>query len=252
MVEQENKQVGTDNVETDVKKPKKETQQEIKARKYEEKLEGLGNTLDRESNGKQVQIVNKYPGKPGLDIKEGKYRVAGTISASPLFQRKGAGTNIAYSCGYAIEELSTGKVMYVTKEQGVHIASQHGMQNAYIQYKVGQKKDKEGKVIKEKTSIYLQPFPPQKESFTQDDRLVSVFKLDDEGKIEQPYELAITDESKCTPEFWIFIQELNKQKQKRNKKRKRNRGSEDKHRQRILGIEAELSKTEIRNPFEEM
>lgn len=190
---------------------------------------------------------------PGLDYENGKFRIAGTLSASPIFRRKGPNTNIAKSCGYAVEELATGRIMYMTKMEGVALAARHKMVNAYIIKHVRNKKDKNGETIKTSETIYLQPYPAREESFTQDGRLISVFKLDQNNKLEHPLELMI-EEDMCTKDFWLLIQKTYKQKKNRNQRRskskKRERNIAEKRRKRILEIEAEISKVSIDNPFE--
>lgn len=214
--------------------------------------------MGKEVRGKQtreeVQSKNKALRKeqslPGLDVEGGRFRVAGTISASPIFRRKGPNTNIAKSSGYAVEEIETGKVKYMTKMEGVALAARYGMQNAYIIRHARKKKDSEGEVIKTNESIYLQPYPAREESFTQDGRLISVFELDEDNKIKYPLNLMITEEQ-CTKDFWLLIQKLYEQrKSRRQRSKKRERNLAEKRRKRILEIEAEISKIDIEYPFE--
>lgn len=226
----------------------KETIKMKKEREHLERLKGLRSSLEHTQG--ESSVINRYPGKPGLDVENGKYRVAGTVSASSIFTRKGPQTNIAYSTGYCIEEIATGKKKLVTKEEGVHIAAQEGLRNGYIIYKSKDKKDEQNRVIKKDTTIYLQPYPAKTESFTQDDRLISVFKLDEEGRVQQPVELLIKKED-CTPSFWIHVNQLYETKKKRSLAKKRERGIEEKHRKLVMELEAEIGKKVIKNPFQE-
>jgi len=200
-------------------------------------------------DGVDTNIVNIHEGKPGLDVENGKYRVLGTITAGSISTRKGPGTNIAESCGYHVEEIASGRRLMMTKKEGVNIAAIYGMKNAYINYRPHTKKDKDGNVIKSWASIYLQPHPARKESFTQDDRLVSVYKLDENSKIEYPVQLMIKEEQ-CTTDFWIIVKEMYEKKKKQSRKANRQRAEEEKRRQRILKLDAEISSMDIQNPFD--
>lgn len=193
----------------------------------------------------------KHPNLPGLDIREGEYRVRGTISASPIFRRKGPNTNIAKSCGYSIEEIATGKVLYMTKREGVTLAARHGMRNGYIIQNTKETTDSNGEVIKKDETVYLQPYPAREESFTQDGRLISVFRLDENNKIDYPLELMIEEEM-CTKDFWLLVQQLYENKKNRRRRtRSRERGLDEERKKRILEIEAEITKVDIKNPFED-
>lgn len=220
---------------------------EEKRNRDEEKLAQLGDSLKEE--GVDRGIVNKHSGKPGLDMEEGKYRVLGAVSPNPIATRKGPETNIAKACGYHIEEIATGRKLKMTKKEGVNLAAMFGMRNAYIIYRQRPQKDKEGNVIKNNVSIYLQPFPAQQESFTKDDRLVSVYRLDENGKIEHPLELMIKEED-CTKDFWVYIKEMYEKKKKKQGRENRKQEAEAKRRQRILKLEAEIGNADIKNPFD--
>src|SRR5699024_4288716 len=151
------------------------------------------------------------------DVKEGQYRVLGVVSDSPIYSRNGKGNNITQSCGYHVEEIATGRRIIMTKKEGVHLTAKNGMRNAYITSRKRVATDENGEVIKEWLVMYLQPYPARAESFTQDNRLVSVYRLDEDGKISTPIELLIKEEE-CTPEFWLMIQERYKKKLKKSKK----------------------------------
>src|SRR5690625_3808926 len=239
----------TNRQETEDETEKKESIKEKRAREHAQRLKGLQSTLNKDAED-EFSIVNKYPGKPGMDIENGRYRVAGTVSASSILTRKGPKTNITLSTGYCIEEIDTGKKLLVTKEEGVQIASQYGLRNGYIVYRRREMKDKQGNAIKEDKSIYLQPFPAKKESFTQDDRLINVFHMDGDGRIKHPVELAIKKED-CTPSFWIHVTQLYEKKQRSNLNKKRERGVEEKQRQRMIELEAEIGRKVIKNPFDD-
>lgn len=212
--------------------------------------------LDESQEEEEIEVsdenkaLTKHPNLPGLDIKEGQYRVKGAISANPIFRRKGPNTNISQSCGYAIEEVATGKVMYTTKREGVTLAARHGMQNGYIIKRKKERTDSLGKVIKTDETVYLQPYPARAESFTQDGRLISVFELDEDNKIKYPLNLMLKEEQ-CTKDFWLLVQEkYSKRKNRRRRSRKIEKGLAETRRKRVMAIEAEISKVDIKNPFD--
>lgn len=193
-------------------------------------------------------IIDKYPGKPGLDDSGGKYKVLGAVTLQQVFRRKKAGTNIAPAVGYRILEIETGREMMVEKKQGVQICAQYGMQNAYIIYRTKEKKGADGEVLKTTPSVYLQPYPSRQEAFSQDDRLVTVFKMNAEGSLIRPLELMV-EEEECTQELWRIIM---KEYDRGNKKAKRNRrGSEDEHRKMMEKLKSALKRQDhVKNPFD--
>lgn len=214
----------------------------------DERLEKLQGSL--QDDGMQEGIVNIHSGKPGYDPENGKYRILGAVSPNPVSVRKNAGTNIAKACGYHIEEIETGRTFKTTIKEGYKIASEFGMRNAYITHRDRKKKDKEGNVIKNWASIYLQPFPAIQESFTQDARLVNVYALDENGKIEYPLELKLTEEE-CTVDFWMLIKELyEKKKGKRGGGLNKKKITEEKHKEQVMKLKAEISGMDVRNPFD--
>lgn len=197
----------------------------------------------------EVKIVDVYPGKPGLDVKNGRFKVLGAVTLHQVFKKQQSGTNIAPADGYHIEEIETGRKLIVEKSQGVKICEEMGMTNAYITHRVKTEKSSEGEVLQTRSSIYLFPYPSRKEAFTQDDRLITAFKMDDEGKLVQPYELMIT-EDQCTPEFWRMV--MKKYEQGNKKPKKSRRGSEDHHRKMMEKLKTALNKREhVRNPFKD-
>lgn len=209
----------------------------------------MGNTENLGNQGMQEDesIVNKHPGKPGLDDENGKYRILGGVTIQQVFRRKGAGTNIAPAVGYKVEEIDTGRVMLVEKNQGIKLCAEFGMRNAYVVYRSKTKKAESGEVLKTTPTVYLQPYPARTESFTQDDRLVTVFKMNAEGGMVKPLELMVKEED-CTPELWRIIQKALEKGNKRTKKSLR--GSEDEHRKIIENLRNVLDKTDhVKNPF---
>lgn len=215
--------------------------------KDNERFEQLGESL--KEDGMDDGVVNIHNGKPGLDKDNGQYRVLGAVSPNPIATRKGPQTNIAKACGYHIEEVATGKRLKTTKKEGVNIAAKYGMRNAYIIYRHREQKDSNGEVIKSWASIYLQPYPAQKESFTKDDRLVNVYRLDENGKIADPLELMIKEED-CTEDFWFYIKEMYEKKKTKRNKKNRKQEAENERKNRILRLEAEIEGMQIQNPFD--
>lgn len=204
---------------------------------------GMGN------EGRTNGIVDIYPGKPGLDMKNGKYKVLGTVTLQQVFKCKHSGRNISPAAGYHVEEVETGKRLMVEKSQGVKLCGEFGMTNAYIRQSIREKKDKSGEIIQTKSAIYLQPFPSKREAFTQDDRIVIAFKMDEEGRLLRPYELNLKEEE-CTPEFWRIILEAQKKGSKLPKKSRR--GTEDHHKKMMDNLRDALNRRgSIRNPFED-
>lgn len=192
-------------------------------------------------------IVAIYPKKPGLDDKNGKYRILGAITHSRVFRRKDAGTNIAPAIGYKVVEEETGREILVTKQQAVFLCAKYGMKNAYIAQRVSKETSKTGEVLQELRTTYLMPYPTRKEAFTQDDRLVTAFKLDSDCIPIKPLEIALNEEE-CTPELWRII--LQEQK-KGNKGKKKDRiGQKENKKKNIEGVLSALkSQGNVRNPF---
>lgn len=186
-------------------------------------------------------IVDIQNGKPGLDDRNAKYRIVGAVTDKAIYQRGTTSKNIAPAIGYKIEEIETGATIMVSKELGIQICRLFGMKNAYITVRPKNKKDEDGTTIQSTSLMYLYPHPPQLESFTQDDRVVTVFKLDNDGGIQKPLELAIKEED-CTEEFWRVVEFIYKKKNKQPKRARRNRDVEYKHKKLMENIKKELQK----------
>lgn len=212
-------------------------------------MSGENVELNNVVNNGEEHIINKNPGKPGLDETEGKYRILGAITVKQVFKRKGSGTNIAPAVGYLVEEVETGRRIMLEKSQGVQLCAHYGMQNAYIVYQMKTNKSQDGEVLKQTPSVYLQPFPAIKEAFTQDDRLVMAFKMSPDGSLLKPLELTIKEEQ-CTPELWRIIQKEYDKVEKRKKRSRR--GTEDEHRKLMENLKSALNtNAHVRNPFED-
>lgn len=195
-----------------------------------------------EDSLKVEQIVDKHIGKAGLDIEEGRFRVKGTLTLGKVFKRRNVGTNLALSAGYLIEDCETGDTFFVEKQQGVRLCAAFGMRNAFISYRKRDTKDEEGNVMQSQQTIYLQPFPQQTESFTQDDRVHTAFKLDAEGNLIRPFELNVGDDE-CTVELWRIIQKDYEKGSKLSKRAKR--GLHDHHVAKIANIRQVLKSQEL-------
>lgn len=210
-----------------------------------EEVEETG--VPKKKPGDEGYIIAKYPSKPGFDDADGKYRVLGAVTVKHVFRRKKVGTNITPTIGYHIEEIETGRRLMVEKSQGVRICAESGMRNAYIVYRSKTRKGANGEVLKTTPTVYLHPNPARTESFTQDDRIVTVFKMNSEGVIIKPMELTVTEEQ-CTPELWRLIM---KEYNVGNRRAKRSRrGEEERHRQLLENLKSELKKQDhITNPF---
>lgn len=228
------------------------------------------------------EIVEKVDKKPGLDDVDGMYYVEGTVTLSQIFIRKNAGTNIAPSCGYKIAEIArddNGNFMYdeieemgedddgnpvpkikkipilgrrflMTKEEAVNLVARYGVRNAYIVTRSREKKDKEtGEVLVEDTITYLMPHPARLEAFTQDDRLVNVYKYDENGRYAKPLELAITKEE-CTHPLWRLIEDDYQKRLKNNNRKKGGKSRQQDHSRSVSMLKQTLQKSAfISNPF---
>lgn len=182
-------------------------------------------------------VVNKHIGKVGLDTESGRFRVKGILTTGKIFKRKHVGTNIVVSAGYVIEDLATGDTLCVSKEQGLKLCSTYGMKNAFISYREKESRNTEGECMQKKTSMYLQPFPQKTESFSQDDRVRTAFKLDEEGSLIRPFILNIT-EAECTEEMWRII--ATQYKKGAHLSKRTNRGRQEQHFEKLENIRQAL------------
>lgn len=231
-------------VEVEIEMPKQDNS-------FEEDLE-----LINESH----YIKDIFPKKPGLDLKNAKYRIVGAVTDSSIYKRKTKNDNkidtstkgnLVATIGYKVKELKTGKTKLVTKKQGIGLCRLFGMENAYITCKNYKRKDSEGNVILKVPSSYLQPYPSSGEAFTQDDRIVSIYKLDADCKFIIPIELKVKEEE-ATEEMWELIQALYNAKSKQRHKTKRlsgNKNSQINYEHMILmnNLRAELKREELEN-----
>lgn len=211
------------------------------------------------------EIVDKVEGKPGFDPEEGLYYVAGSVTLSQIFTRA-AGTTIAPAIGYKLTEYKRnkdgsimldenqqpvlGNSIYLSKEEGVELVARYGVRNAYIVTRQRSKKDKQtGEVLIKETITYLQPFPARTEAFTQDDRLVNVYKYDESGRYAKPFELMLKEEE-CTAALWRIIQEDFAKKVKNSKRKSGGRNKQTDHIKNMNVLKQTLSKGSfVVNPF---
>ncbi|WP_141552971.1 hypothetical protein [Bacillus thuringiensis] len=228
----------------------------------------------------EFEIVNKVKRKLGLDPMEGLYYIEGTVTLSQIFIRQGAGTNIAPACGYRIAEVQRnekGNVIYdqdvpeevtedggiivplkpklgrsflVTKEEGIHLSARYGVRNAYIVTRDREKKDKEtGEVIAVVNTTYLMPYPARTEAFTQDDRLVNVYKYNENGSYAKPLELNVIEDD-CTRPLWRLIADDYERRKKNSKKTKGGKSQQQDHSRNVNMLKQTLQKSAfISNPF---
>lgn len=197
----------------------------------------------------EEQLVNGVitNGKLGYDPENGEYEVLGTVSARQIYTRKGSGTNIAPAIGYHVLEVATGRKLMVSRDEGVYIALQSGMRNSYVRSQNTVITDREtNEKVKKVITIFLHPYP-HKESFTQDGRVVPVFRFDEKGRQIKPLEFLIT-EDQCTPKLWEEIMEYY---EKSNKKHKKPSDYEQEKQLKMLNEiqKAFLSKGDQVNPF---
>lgn len=222
---------------------------------YEPKLDDtMEEDLNLDKNKDNFYIVEKHKKKPGLDLEKGKYRIVGVVTSKSIYKRvekkKKNETeiitktgNVVFSFGYKVEEVATGKTKLVTKQQGIDLCRLYGMVNAFIITKKNEKKDSKGEVIKTKPSLYLQPYPSQLESFTKDDRVTTIFELDEYSKLVEPLTLTVKEEE-ATPEMWKLIQyEYAKMKEKLQKNT--HISSKNEHQNLMSLLRAELRRTII-------
>lgn len=185
-------------------------------------------------------LITSVPGKPGFDPDFGKYEVLGVVTLGQIHVRKGAGTNIAPASGYHILELETGREMLIEKQEGIKLALEHGMRNAYVRRQSKTRKTKDGEVIQRKVVIYLNPHV-RSEAFTRDGRIVTAFKLTSDGKIKRPYEINVKREQ-CSDKMWeVIMEKYNNEPKVKKKKKKDEEVLED--------IKSQFESQTITNPF---
>lgn len=201
-----------------------------------------------------LYIVEKHNKKPGLDLEEGKYKITGVVTSKNMYKRENkvknsnSGVvprigNVVISFGYRVEEVSTGKTMLVTKKQGIDLCRLYGMVNSFIISKTNEKKDSEGKVIKTKPIMYLQPYPSNLECFTKDERVINIFELDEHYKVVEPLKLTVKEEE-TTPEMWKLIQNEYEKMEEKLQKNSQN-STKREHISIINSLRAELKRTAI-------
>lgn len=194
-----------------------------------------------EREGEDFKIVSKVDRKSGLDVEEGRYRILGGVTLGQIFTRPAkqggkevAGSNFAKLSGFKVAEYKvddeTGLLArdeegnpiivdtkIITKKEGIYLASRYGMQNAYIDSRQRGKKDKESdEELYSKLAIYLTPFP-RTEAFFTDERAITAYQLNSQGKVEKPVVLLLKEEE-CSTKFWRLLQQdYTKKKQQREK-----------------------------------
>lgn len=196
---------------------------------------------------KDVTVLDIIKGKPGLDLEKGKYRVDGGLIIDKVQYRATTGRNIVKTVGLvltrinhledgSIEDLDT---LYVTKEEALDLISQHGSVNSYIKTTVNKKRE---------ASHYLQPYPAISESFTQDDRLVHVYEVDEEGSKVRPHKLMI-DEQSCSFMMWELLHHDFKVRKQRDAKVFRGESAENVERIKQIKLDIRTRRLSPVNPF---
>lgn len=183
--------------------------------------------------------------KVGLDVENGKYKITGTVFTGKVFKRKpnksGKKTNIVpNSIGYRIQDMATGDSKLVTKEEALYLVQTYGCRNAYVMVSDKSKYDSKNNLIKEDFRNHLQPSPSTKEAFTQDDRLVNVYKFDDKGEVILLPEIQLNvKEEDCTEGLWEIIQ-LDYADKEKKRKEQLNKTSDNKE---------DLSRNQLRQSY---
>lgn len=206
--------------------------------------ENLQQNEDEQLESEGGGLVNIVPGKPGLDPKNGRYRILGGVTFGPIFTRptssdkkkSAIGSPFAKLAGFKVAEYEVDKdgnvlrndkdepivkkVEIITKQEAVYYASLYGMQNAHIDSREREVKDDvTHEVIKKYSSVYLYPYPRRSESFFKEDRAITAYEVDAKGKIANPIKLLI-NEDECSYKFWRALQHDYESKQERFSKRK--------------------------------
>ncbi|MFV1457292.1 hypothetical protein [Bacillus mycoides] len=143
-----------------------------------------------------------------------------------------------------------GRRFLMTKEEAVNLVARYGVQNAYIVTRDREKKDKAtGEVLVVDTITYLMPHPARLEAFTQDDRLINVYKYDENGRYAKPLELVITKEE-CTHPLWRLIEDDYEKRLKNNNRKKGGKSRQQDHSRSVNMLKQTLQKSSfMSNPF---
>lgn len=197
---------------------------------------------------KQITIKDIIAGKPGLDFEQGVYRVDGGVIIDKVQYRAGTGRNIVATVGLKLtryerdgENLTAVDTLCVTKDEALDLILEYGAINAYVKI-TSQRKTRETKYV-------VQPFPARSEAFTQDERLVFVYQIDDEGSKVRPFQLLLT-EDECSQMMWHTIQADYNARVDRDSKRFRGVTRENQAQVQKLKEDIRARRAKVINPFQ--
>lgn len=203
--------------------------------------------LQLRNEEQEITVKDIIAGKPGLDIEQGLYRVDGGLIIDKVQYRAGTGRNIVATVGLKVtrlERTSEGvqevDTLCVTKEEALDLVLEFGSVNSYVKITT-QRKTGETKYV-------VQPFPARTEAFTQDERLVFAYKIDDEGSKVRPFELLINEDG-CSPMMWQFLQADYNARVDRDSKRFRGVTRENQAQVQKLKEDIRARRAKVINPF---
>lgn len=196
----------------------------------------------------EITVRDIIAGKPGLDFEKGLYRVDGGVIIDKVQYRAGTGRNIVATVGLKITRLEYTEdgvrelgSLCVTKDEALDLILEFGAINAYVKV-TNQRKTGETKYV-------VQPFPARSEAFTQDERLVFVYKIDDEGSKVRPFELLLT-EDECSLMMWHMLQADYNARVDRDSKRFRGVTRENQAQVQKLKEDIRARRAKVINPFQ--
>lgn len=189
----------------------------------------------------------------------GLLRVDGTVFVGSI-QRRGVNmvtkdgrtkkaSNVVKAIGYKITNVKTGQSIFMEKLEAIDLVTKLGAVNATVRPRRHVDKDEEGNPIATTYSLNLQPIKGER-PFTDGDRLYPVFKLDKNGKVKKPAELAIKKEE-CTELLWKMIEKLYKNRKPKGNSKTYRRLSNEERLERIKQAMQVANFKGAVNPFEE-
>lgn len=208
----------------------------------------IQNTLEKG----EVSVLDLIDGKPGLDTDKGLYRVKGGLVIDKVQYRAGTGRNIVKTVGLYVAKLAydtddQGNTvineidhLYVTKDEVLDLAGEFGLVNGYIKTTIRKKTG-------ERTH-HVQPYPSIKESYTQDDRIVQVYEIDDQGYKVRPFNLLINEEQ-CSYMMWQELQADYESRRSRDNKRFKGESRDAIKRINQLKGDIKVRRLGVINPF---
>lgn len=204
----------------------------------------------KEDNDKPVSTA-KDSKLPFYDSEEGKYSIDGGVIVDNVLFRTGTKRNVVSTIGLKVTRYEEVEGEYipveslnVTKEEVMALAIEYGLRNAYIRTTV--KKDK--KTGEKRLVHYPYPYPTHTESFTQDDRLVFVYEVDEDGKKVRPLNVVLTEEE-CSMSLWAIIKADYDRKEGVNKRKRGRKQEEELKKVKRIRNDLRVGRYNITNPY---